>query len=200
MRDITMKPTRAHTMHTNLYKRLAILLVVAGSITATDAAFGKPRRSEEIAGPEGNPFEDLAPAGGVLIGVKVSRGFYLQHGVIASIQPIYRTADGKTVYGAVHGDERNNSLSAIAKPGYAVGAIKSKATRRINGLRCVFLQSQGNRLTPDKSYEGRWLGAGGPNDTKTIGGDGAPVIGIYGRAGYGVSSIGLIQEPDGVGK
>jgi hypothetical protein len=182
------------------FKRSAILLILLGAMSSARVALGEPRRTEEISGQEGAPFEDLAPAGGLLIGVKITSGFLGPWGVISSIQPIYRTADGEKVFGAVHGHQRSSVLSVEAKTGYAVGAIESKAGGRVDGLRCIFFHRQGTRLNPKKSYEGRWLGAAGPGGSKSLAGDGAPVIGIFGRAGDDLSSIGLIQEPAGVDK
>jgi hypothetical protein len=48
-------------------------------------------------------------------------------------------------------------------------------------------------LDPKDSYWSEWIGSGGEGQEVTLGGDGEPVIGIHGRAGGAIDSLGIIQ-------
>ena len=144
-------------------------------------------RSGDHGGDEGAAFRDLAPAGSRLIGLR-----YLRSNIVAAIQPIYDTPQKRT-FGRWCGREgTQNSPTLMAKEGYALGGLVVRTSNRIECLQAIFMRAEGDRLNPADSYRSEWIGtqAGGPE--LTIGGDGAPVIGVYGAEREYLRSLGLI--------
>jgi hypothetical protein len=55
------------------------------------------------------------------------------------------------------------------------------------------MRIRGKRLDPNDSYESAWYGGSGGGETK-LGGDGSPVVGVFGASGDYIDSIGLNLE------
>ena len=111
--------------------------------------------------------------------------------MIGSVRPIYLTAngitDGANTYPATPAHPVG-SARVEARAGYAVGGIKGNG----RGFKIVFMRIEGTRLNPTDRYESEWLGGQGGEET-LLGGDGRPVVGIFGQAGGMVDSLGLVQ-------
>jgi len=147
-----------------------------------------PRGSPVRAGPEtrilggfGPEFQDLAPEGGVLIGLEVGLGKFAVNDVIKAIRPIFRTAQGEETLGKQHGKDTSNVVTVKAKEGYAVGAITLKQGLLVVGLSVTFMKVGNGTLDPKDAYESEWVGGrtGGPETM--LGGTGALVTGIIGK-------------------
>ncbi|HLY08555.1 MAG TPA: hypothetical protein VKW04_04515, partial [Planctomycetota bacterium] len=157
-------------------------------ITTPGPVAGKPTRSAYCGGGGGADFEDLAPSGGVLAGLKYSsKGF---RGNIKFLQPIYRLGD-KASGGGGHGAGDASMPELVAKPGYAVGQIVVMATDRLDGFKIVFMRHAGGRLLAGDSYESPWVGLPLKGEGKTLG-DGSPVAGIFGRKGGEIDGFGVV--------
>ncbi len=160
----------------------------------------KPERSKLMGG--GSPelaFDDTAPAGGWLIGVEVDLGKFFDSDVIASVRPIFLTGD-KVSTGTRHGKETDRLVRAVAKPGYAVGAINVKAGAGVDGFSFTFMKvTAKGKLDPTDSYESDWIGGQGGGPKTKIGEDAAPVLGLCGRVNDGqhVGGIGIIVATAG---
>ncbi len=102
-------------------------------------------------------FHDIAPAGGVLVGARVSYITRFGGHKISSIQPIYRVGE-KLVDGERRGGLLGEETTAVAKPGYAVGAINTHTGLTVDGFEMVFMRIDGNRLNSADSYNSPWLG------------------------------------------
>jgi hypothetical protein len=86
----------------------------------------------------------------------------------------------------------------MAKEGYAVGALNFGATEGWAKFQVVFMKITKSGLDPADSYKSRWIRRP-PEKYVTVGGDGRPVIGIFGALdGTKVAAVGLIQ-PGGAG-
>ena len=139
-------------------------------------------------------FDDVAPQGGWLVGVEVHVTKWLTFDVIGGVRPIFQ-ASGKTLNGAQHGKLTDRVVRAVAKPGYAVGAINVKAGAGVDGLSVTFMKVTANGgLDTKDSYESEWIGGLGGGGKTMIGGDGAPVIGLCGRVNDGqhTGALGLV--------
>ena len=79
-----------------------------------------------------------------------------------------------------------------AKKGYAVAGIVEKCGALVDGFKVIFMRVGRTSLDPGHSYESDWIGGQGGGEEK-LGGDGRPVIGIYGKCGDHPNSLGLIQ-------
>ena len=102
-------------------------------------------------------FHDIAPAGGVLVGVRVSYIMRFGGPKISSMQPVYRVGE-KLVNGERRGGLLGKETKAVAKPGYAVGAINTHTGLTVDGFEMVFMRIDGDRLDSADSYTSPWLG------------------------------------------
>jgi hypothetical protein len=80
-----------------------------------------------------------------------------------------------------------------AKKGYAVAGIVEKCGALVDGFKVIFMRVGRTSLDPGHSYESDWIGGPGGDAEQKLGGDGRPVIGICGRCGDDLNSLGLIQ-------
>jgi hypothetical protein len=89
----------------------------------------------------------------------------------------------------------------MARPGYAVGGINVYHTNndgRIQGLQVIFMKMLPAEARLDHSsgntYRSLWFGTIPHKDKpKELGGDGRPVVGVYGFRGADADCIGLVQ-------
>jgi hypothetical protein len=138
-------------------------------------------------------FRDFAPPGGVLVGVHVSYIMRFGGPKISSIRPVYRSGD-VLKEGKRHGGLLGKETTAIARPVYAVGALKTHTGLTVDGFELVFMRIEGDHLDPSDSYTSPWLGdekGGSPRDVSS---EGKLPVGLLGRAGKEVNALGLIVE------
>jgi hypothetical protein len=157
--------------------------------------FAGPRSDTKMSGGEDpNGGRDVTEVPGLLIGLAWHGGGLDGHGIIRSVAPIYLTEAGE-VTGKHHGmAEKEVSLTPVkAKPGYAVGAVITDGTKRLNGFKMVFMRVHGAVLDPDDRYESEWVGGHDAKKLDTLAGDGRPVVGIRARTGSDVDAFGLVQ-------
>jgi clan AA aspartic protease (TIGR02281 family) len=152
----------------------------------------RPIRTDTVGGAGGGEFEQVASKGGILVGINCTVGNWAGHKVINSVTPVFAMGTEKSV-GQIRGQSTSSSVSAIAKPGYAVGGIVARSGNRLDGFKIIFMRRKGNQLDPADSYDSDWMGGTGGGETR-IGGDGKRVIGIFGRAGAEMDALGLVQQ------
>ncbi len=126
-------------------------------------------------------FRDQAPAGGVLIGLNVGLGKFINNDIIAAVQPIYRTPMGE-VLGQAHGNNFSRLVRIKAKDGYAVGGITGKAGLTMDGFSVTFMRVAGDALDPADQYRSDWVGGRGGGRETFLGGGNRPIVGIVGKA------------------
>jgi hypothetical protein len=131
-------------------------------------------------GPE---FRELAPSGGLLIGLEL--GLVDDNGkfLVRAAQAIYRVGD-KEIAGEKHGTASGPLVTLKAKPGYAIGAFTAKTALAIDGMSVTFMKIKDGKLDPTDAYESEWAG-GDPNELRPVkltGIKGAPGVGLFGRA------------------
>jgi S1-C subfamily serine protease len=139
----------------------------------------KPRMLGFAIGPE---FRELAPQGGVLIGLEL--GLVDDNGkfLIREERAIYRVGD-KEVFGDKRGTATGPTVTLKAKDGYAVGALSAKTGFAVDGLSLTFMKLKDGRLDTTDAYESEWAG-GSPKElvpVKLTFGT-APAVGLIGRA------------------
>lgn len=139
----------------------------------------------------GQAFRDIAPAKSYLIGVRVGYNDFMGGNMIGAIQPIYHGAR-KSVNGGVYGMAKVEGATVVAKPGYAVGTIRTRTGLLLNGVQLVFMRVRGDRLDPTDSYESPWLGDSKGGGAATIGGEGRLVLGLHGRVDKELKKLGLV--------
>ena len=113
-----------------------------------------------------------------------------------AIRPVYRAGSNKDTLGQQQGTKVNQVVRLVAKPGYAVGAVNVKAGGNADGLSVTFMRIKGNQLDPKDAYESQWVGDPRPGGRTLLGGDGRPVVGIFGtKSKENTSGLGLIFDP-----
>ncbi len=163
------------------------------STTASELREGLIDLPATFRGGDRDRFHDVSPAGGVLVGARVSYIMRFGGPKISSVQPIYRVGE-KLVDGQRRGGLLGKETTAVAKPGYAVGAINTHTGLTVDGFAMVFMRIDGDRLDSADSYTSPWLGdekGGSPRDVSS---EGKIPLGLQGRAGKEVYALGLIVE------
>jgi hypothetical protein len=148
----------------------------------------------DVPEPRGNPrdqFREAAPPRGVLFGMRVG---YIRDGdsKVGAVQPIYQV--GKTyVEGKPFGKDVPPALTVVARPGYAIGAINTRASLMLDAFQVVFMRFQDGQLDPEDSYTTDWLGDPRGGNDGTASGEGKLIVGVHGRSnGREVSALGLL--------
>jgi tetratricopeptide (TPR) repeat protein len=169
-------------------------LFLATALAHHASAAPQPTR---LVGAEPANFKDVQQPSALLVGFKVAVDTHGPTGIIVrSIQPMYLAEGRKIVGGGTYGTGCDNVVEVVAREGYAVGAVVVKAGEQLDGLRVIFMRRNGDRLDIKDSYESRWVGSRGGADEVLLGGDGTPVVGIHGRSGRDVDSLGLVLDDE----
>ncbi len=127
-------------------------------------------------------FRDVAPPKGLLTGLEVGLGKWADNDVVTAVRPIFTTAAGEEILGQQHGADTSHVTRVTAKPGYAVGGLTAKAAAVVNGFSVTFMKIDGDRLDSKQTYQSDWIGGRNGGQESRLGGDGAAVVGIVGRA------------------
>jgi S1-C subfamily serine protease len=135
-------------------------------------------------------FEDLPPAGDVLIGFRFGLGRWVSNVIVSSIQPIYLTPSGAHQMGRSYGDLMNEPTIVMARPGYAVGALEIHGGGNLDSVRVTFMKIGRSRLDPSNSYASEKVG-GDASDRTDLDGGGVPIVGIRGEDGSRGGAMGL---------
>lgn len=154
------------------------------------------RKSKIIGFPFADDFVDEGPAGGLLIGVEVGLGKFINNTVVHAVRPVYRAGNSETT-GTWHGPTDGKEMQRIlAKPGYAVGAITVKRGLGVDGFSLTFMRVNGGKLDWSDKYESPWIGGPGGDAPETVGGDGRLVVGLIGKAKKELAGLGLLYPEE----
>ena len=135
-----------------------------------------------IAGGGHPAFKDMAPGGGVLVGLELALGQFFGKDVIKAVRPIYRVGEAERP-GVFRGTSRQRLTVIKAKPGYAVGGLACKSGANFDGMALTFMRIKADgTLDPADAYESEWVGWVGDKPLQKVGGDGTPAVGVVGRA------------------
>ncbi|MBN9121575.1 MAG: hypothetical protein J0I06_20910, partial [Planctomycetes bacterium] len=164
-----------------------------GVLLKGQEGFGVKKEPTVIAGGNNPLFKDVAPEGGLLIGLELGLGKFGRDDVIQAGRPIYRVGN-KEQLGAQRGTNLVRVVTIKAKDGYAVGALTCKFGLNFDGCSLTFMKVKADgTLDPKDSYESEWVGYAGPKRPVKIPGDGTPVVGLAGRAtGTQLHGLGLL--------
>ncbi|MBI3857601.1 MAG: hypothetical protein HY293_18120 [Planctomycetes bacterium] len=146
-------------------------------------------KSAYVGGGGGSAFEHAPQPRQFLRGLKYELS---TSGCLRSLKPVYQ-GPGGDVEGAQAGPG-GTGKSVIARPGYAVGGMIARGTDRLNAFKLVFMKVSGTRLVVSDRYESEWVGTRAGGAEVTLGDDGTPVIGIFGKAGGEIDGAGLLLQ------
>lgn len=145
-----------------------------------------PGDTELAGGTEGWAFRAEDESGRLLVGIRYGLGGWDGEQTVGVLEAVFDRND------PAGGGRRQES--AVAREGYAVGAVKVDAKRFVNAMQIVFMRVKPDgRLDPDDSYTTEWIGFPTGRPTQTLGGSGAPIVGIHGRHGAILNALGLIR-------
>ncbi len=145
------------------------------------AAAGRP--TELLGGQGGSPFHQIAPQDGLLLGVHYRLSEWGGQQVVSSLRCVF---DGDT------GPE-NGEQTVSAPAGYAVGGLIVDADKYVNAVQLVFLRVKADgTLDAADTHTSEVIGTPTGRPTRTLAGDGARIVGLHGRKGLIVDSVGLV--------
>ncbi len=166
----------------------ALLKSIAAQVKA-----GNLVKSPELGATNGTAVAAVPEVGGVLVGIEIIG----DTSGITGLRPIFQTDKKPTVPGPVFGNASRNAqvLKVMAKKGYAIGAIHGRAGLWIDGLEITFMEMTATGLNPQKSYKTDWVGGNGGSQEVDLGGNGLPIVGLFGRQNLGsrITSLGVVQ-------
>jgi S1-C subfamily serine protease len=143
-------------------------------------------------------FTDVAPDGGLLVGLEVGLAPAFGRTMTRAVRPIYRVKDN-TLFGDQQGTQLDDVVTLMAKDGYAVGAVSVMHGLGFDGISVTFMKVKDGKLDPKDSYESKYVGSDEKKALTKLGGDGTPVVGIVGKSNdKDLTGFGLLlkgQEP-----
>jgi hypothetical protein len=143
-------------------------------------------------GGDNESFREVAPAGGVLVGVKVGYIDAFGGNKVGAIWPVFQV-DQAYVVGARAGMEMEPTATVVARPGYAVGAIHVRAGMLLDAFQLVFMRVRDGRLDAADAYQSEWLGDPRGGNLGEVSGSGRPVVGLHGKTnGREINALGLV--------
>lgn len=155
------------------------------------------------------PFEEKATDGSLLVGFELGIGKFLDKEMIYALRTIYRTPRGE-IWGKAQGEftippspekwprqgQEIKTVQLRARPGYAVGAVKIRSDLYLLSMKVTFMRVLDGRLDPSQAYVKEWIGNRETGREDTVGGDGSPVVGIFGNKDERrILALGLITVP-----
>lgn len=153
------------------------------------APFNGPKVGSDSAGlARGSTFEEVAPRGGLLVGLRIFQGSSWGSSVRA-VQPIYQVGD-KYVLGKRHGGRGGSARQLIARPGYAVGGVWVQHGIVVDSLKIAYYRVGGRRLIMKDAYASDQVGGDGGRSL-ALDGRGQPVVGIFGSYDDDLNSFGI---------
>ena len=120
-----------------------------------------------------------------MLGVEYYPGEWDKEPCLSTLIPVYEARQPTTPV----------AQRAMAKEGYAVGALTVRSKRFVDAVQITFMRMSAGQLDPADSYQSPWLGpaAEGAKETK-LGGDGRRVIGLHQKKGAILNGIALVME------
>jgi hypothetical protein len=144
----------------------------------------------------GNPYRDIAPDGGILIGFQVGLGKPFAREQVQSLRPIFLTSQGEK-FGKWQGPVLPNPITVKAKPGYVVSGLTVHGALHIGALTVIFARLGKDRIDFGDSYTSETIGStrNGPDRLSPVGNKGALFVGVTGHLDHhdgSPVSIGLV--------
>jgi hypothetical protein len=151
-----------------------------------------------VGGRDGQAFSEIAPGGGVLVGLRLSMDLDQRDWHIQSIQGVYLKNDGTRILGQRYGELGRTVSEFSAPPDYAIGALRVAGQSLVDGFDIICLRLTDRGLDAQDSNEMVfWLGRSKPRGPKReLTRPSKPIIGLTGRTNSrGIEAIGICTPP-----
>ena len=139
------------------------------------------QRTESVGGAGGNPFETIDEEGRPVIGVTSRMGAWAGAPRVASLKPLFEPSSPVT-----------GESVQLARDGYALGALDVIGTDLVDAVRPVFMRVTSDGLDASDNYPGDWIGTPAKEPVTRLSGEGAKIIGFYGRGAAVLDAVGLV--------
>ena len=154
---------------------------------------GQLTLAPRVGGSRGGDFEVLSTEASVLTGFQYTASrLYAGHLTIKAIRPIFRNRQGQW-RGDWLGRPTGKVRQVKAREGYVVAGAVAKGGNRVDGMRLIFMRVHEGRLNPDDTYRSDWIGGRGGHPETLYAANGHPIVGLHGRTGADLDSLGFIQ-------
>jgi hypothetical protein len=201
--SVVFLPDGQHLLSADLLGKVKLWALNAEG-EAVPAAPGKARdpatlrRSELVGVTGGKAFDHNGGEDAFLVGVSLKGNFDKNRGNFTAIDAIYGSPAGTRTTNVCLGQEPRGAIYKVqAKDGYAVGGMMLHDTidgfHAIRGIKLQYMRRKDGALDPKDSYWSDWIGLPGDGKAKMLGGDGKPVVGVYGSMGLVFDGLGIIQ-------
>jgi serine protease Do len=144
--------------------------------------------TEFVGGSTGGGAKRTIDDNSLLYGLECGFGEWGREQCLKDVTPIFS-----------RGQELKKPGGAVAREGYAVGAVNVHAGSYVNAIQLVFMRVKDGRLNPKDSYTSPWIGVRGKGTPRTLTGNGDPIIGISVRQGLVCDALALVinRKPKG---
>ena len=166
-------------------------VAMADKLAAAAKAKSYTRTANSKQGAATEGATDVPEDGGLLVGFE----FYQtgKDNWIQSMRPYFITRQG-IVPGKDRGKMKEVTEKVMARPGYAVSGMLITAEKEIQLIFSKINEATGQLATDAAStYKSQVYGKKTREKAMLVGGDGRPVIGVYGRTGSDADDLGLVM-------
>jgi hypothetical protein len=157
-------------------------------LPALTYASSRVQPSRYLGSPSGTEFIDVAPRGGILVGLILSKGTNWG-GALRAVQPIYQVED-RYELGQRHGLAGGSEVRVLARPGYAVAGLRVRSGLVLDAVQVLFMRWEGKRLISREAYESDWVGGDGGGPAEFFA-EGRALAGVFGRYNEDLHGLGV---------
>ncbi|MFG0297061.1 MAG: jacalin-like lectin [Maioricimonas sp. JB045] len=138
-------------------------------------------RSQAVGGTGGFPFTHVAGGDRPVVGVRVRTGRWSGEEHLSKVEPLFESSGQDPGW-----------QTALARPGYVVGAVEVHSSKFVDGVRLIYMRTgEDGRLDPADSYASEWIGQPGTSPTR-LERMGQPIVGFHGRGGAVLDALGVV--------
>ncbi len=141
-------------------------------------------KTDIVGGSGGSAFVAVKTANDQVIGFNASLADWMGHRIVHKLEPIYASATDSPPTG---------TDVLLANDGYIVGGLVVDSDDCVNAFRVIYVRHENGLLEANKSYMSDWFGVPTGHFQQTLGNNGQPVVGIFGRSGMNLDAVGLVQ-------
>ncbi|MBW3596985.1 MAG: hypothetical protein KY475_06885 [Planctomycetes bacterium] len=147
--------------------------------------------SSRRGGDRDREFEEQAPEGGVLVGLRVALRDPAR-GPVEGVQAIYQVGD-RYALGEWRGEREGPKQQLLAPPGYAVGEIRVRQGLFVDAVQLEYHRVDQQGLDASQPIASDWIGGSGGQEKQLAGG--RFLVGLQGRVSEQLTSLGVQYLP-----